>query len=103
MSEIYDKMKAKGIDMSWYDKNRHTVTSGSVPLDDEECFSGSIYHLAMDGSLWTINKHGEPHKKVREGIKAQKKTVYVCARCKLQWDDVLGSDGMVTHALIPLL
>lgn len=101
MSELYERMKARGIDMSWYEKNKKGKVDGSaVPIDDEECSSLSIYYLKEDGSLWTVASDGEPYKKVREGKKEQPKSIYLCAHCKQQWDtflDVADKDMFLCH------
>ncbi len=97
MSELYEKMKAKGIDMGWYEKNKHIRSSTVIPLDDEECSTLSLYIVQLDGSLWSIKGNGEPYQKVREGIKRQEKSVYVCAHCKKQWGYVVGESGLIVH------
>lgn len=104
MSELYERMKAKGVDMSWYEKHKHIKSdSTAIPLDDEKCSNSSIYKLELDGSLWSINRQGEPHKQVRRGVKELPRSIYVCVKCKTQWDDPFDNEGMVSHDMIPIL
>lgn len=89
MSELYEKMKARGIDMSWYEKNRHgDRMNTAVPLDDEMCSMGSIYLLKANGELWTIDHDGNAHHKVREGKTEIPKNIYLCMHCRRQFDDM---------------
>lgn len=85
--DLYDRMKAMGVKMSWYERvaarKRHTNV---IPLDDQICSSGSIYFLKEDGSLWTLDSSHEPYHSVRPPLeKPLKRSVYICVKCKRQW------------------
>ena len=85
MSDLYERMKARGVDMSWYEKGKHRPTIDAIPLDDEECSIGSIYLLKANGELWTIHSDGGEYKKVRPAVKEVGKSVYLCLHCKAQF------------------
>lgn len=82
---MYEKLKAKGIDMSWYEKASGKKAQGPVSLFDDRCGRLSIYLLKADGTLWTVN-NGEPYMQVRETGKKQSRVVYLCAHCKKQFN-----------------
>jgi len=84
---IYERMKARGINMSWYERGKRGRTDNAIPLDDQECSSGSIYLLKENGSLWTVTANGKAYQQVRPPSKKLPKTVYVWVCCKTQWDD----------------
>jgi hypothetical protein len=97
VSELYQKMKAKGVDMSWYERGRHAKSPEAIPLQDEKCSRASIYLLKQDGSLWTITYQGKPHKQVRRPGKQLPRSVYVCLCCKTQWNEALMEDEALVH------
>lgn len=86
---LYDRMKARGIDMSWYEKGRRGRHSSAIPLDDDKCSDLSTYFLEHDGSLWTIDSYGKPYKRVRMPSKDIPKQIYVCFHCKQQSDELI--------------
>lgn len=85
MSSMYDKMKARGIDMSWYERSSRRKSGVAAPLDDQECSLGSIYLVKADGTLWTINLHGDPHKQVRASKGAIAAPTLLCLHCRTQF------------------
>ena len=91
---MYEKMKRRGIDMSWYDKSkRKSTTSPRVAvLNDEHCGRLSIYLLKKDGGLYTITSDGKPYHKVRQFNKKVAKEVYICLHCRQQWASVKEAD-----------
>jgi len=98
MSELYKRMKAKGINMGWYEHGRRGRSNDHIPLDDDVCSALSIYLLKKDGSLWTITHKGAVYQQVRAGSKDLPKEVYVCLHCKAQWNDApVNKEGDVKH------
>lgn len=92
---MYEEMKAKGIDMSWYEKGKKGRTSAEAPLEDEQCYPGSIYYVQNDGSLWTVDAHGKPYKQIRQPGELTESSGYLCACCDGRWQDVLVKDRVV--------
>lgn len=80
---LYERMKARGVAMDWYERGRKHQTPGAIPLVDDACQRASVYLLRLDGSLWTV-RNGEPYRKVRGGKAARDNEVYVCLHCKRQ-------------------
>jgi len=87
MSELYERMKAKGIDMSWYEKGKRGRRNQAIPLDDEACSNLSVYLLKENGSLWSITHVGSPYQQVRPATKPIPHSIYICLCCKRQWND----------------
>lgn len=92
MSTMYEKMKARGINMAWYERGKHRRSSTAIPLEDEQCYGGSIYLLKQSGELWTIAVNDvavptqvTPHSKVRDTGKELPHDILVCMHCKKQW------------------
>lgn len=73
--------------MSWYEK-KGAHDSSAVPLEDQECSLLSIYMVQQDGSVWTVDAHGVPHKKVRPASKAIPRDVLLCLCCKRQFGEM---------------
>lgn len=96
---MYQQMKARGINMSWYERGKRGRTDDAIPLDDEECSDLSIYLLKENGSLWTITKDGRQHLQVRPPSKKLPKSVYVCVCCKTQWDDAPIKSEHIFHPI----
>lgn len=84
---LYDEMKAKGVDMSWYEKLKGKGKLAPPPLFDEYCGRLSIYVLKADGTLWTADK-GEPYLQVRSTGKKRPKDTLICLHCKKQFSSV---------------
>lgn len=83
---LYDRMKARGVDMSWYDRSKQLRTKGEpkvIPLETDQCSNLSVYLLMKDGSLWTL-QDDQPYHEVREGKHPRVNDVYVCLCCKAQ-------------------
>lgn len=94
MPRMYEKMKARGVDMSWYERARvKTKNPQAIPLDADVCGSDSIYFLKQDGTLWTIHVGGEPYRQVRESVKNLPKALYVCVKCKHYWETFVETRG----------
>jgi hypothetical protein len=91
---MYDKMKRRGVDMSWYDKSKRTpgATPRVIPLNDGHCGRLSIYLLTKPGKLFTITADGKPYHQVRQFDKKVAKDIYMCMHCKGQWDTVEEAD-----------
>lgn len=91
---MYEFLKRRGVDMSWYDRaraNRPVGTlsrSGPVPLYDQKCDRFSIYLLKKDGTLWTIESDGKPYAQVRNTGKKLPRDILMCACCKRQFGDI---------------
>lgn len=94
---MYEEMKAKGIDMSWYEKGKKGRAGTEAPLEDEECYPGSIYYTKDDGSLWTIDAHGAPYKQIRAAGELSEATTYLCAHCDGRWQKVTNKENLVIH------
>lgn len=91
MSEVsmYEKMKARGINMGWYERSKHRKNDTvAVPLDDDVCSLNSVYLLKANGQLWTVGHSGKEHAKVREGTTKIPKDVYLCMCCRTQWGEM---------------
>lgn len=86
---MYDKMVAKGIDMSWYDKSRKKNKSakGPAPLSDEACSLLSIYYLDKGGKLFTTKSDGASFMMVRIIKSKPKEPRYICAACGGQFNN----------------
>lgn len=97
MSQLYQKMKARGVNMSFYEKGKHAKAPEAIPLNDEKCSRASIYLLKQDGSLWTITYQGQPHKQVRPPGKRIPRDIYVCACCKAQWNEAPMENEALVH------
>lgn len=82
---LYQRMKARGIDMRWYEKQGAHKHTEAIPLTDDHCGRLSIYMLKRDGSLWTVSSKGKPHKQVRPGKKKRDDDVFVCLHCRQHW------------------
>jgi hypothetical protein len=82
---LYDEMKLRGVDLSWYEKRSKPKASGPIPLEDKRCSRLSIYLLKRDGSLWSVKSDGEAYSQVREPSKPVGREVYLCMKCKAQW------------------
>lgn len=82
---LYEKMKARGIDMSFYERSR-SRSANAVPLDDQACSKYSIYLMRKDGSVWTLNR-GEKHKKVRDTGRTLPEDQYICMHTKVGYFD----------------
>jgi hypothetical protein len=82
---LYEEMKLRGVDLSWYDKRKQQKASGQIPLEDKRCSRLSIYLLKRDGSLWSVKSDGEAYNQVREPSKPVARDVYICMCCKHQW------------------
>lgn len=79
---MYQKMKAKGIDMSWYEKHKSLKEKeGIIPLSDEECDKSAIYYLDSKGRLFTLDGEGNKYKQVRQ-IKQAVEDCYMCMHCR---------------------
>lgn len=87
MTSLYERMKLRGVNMSWYEKGKRGRRSNAIPLDDEECSNQSVYLLKEDGTLWTIDTKGVPHNQVRPSKKQLPRSVYVCLHCGRQWNE----------------
>jgi len=87
-TSLYEKMKARGIDMSWYEKGNKRNLPTETPLEDGECSKLSIYIIKKNGTLWTIDSSGNPYYNVRPGSKEIERDVYVCLHCKQQFKDM---------------
>jgi hypothetical protein len=82
---MYERMKARGIRMDWYERGKSKQKQkAAIPLDAEACSTSSIYYLKQDGSLWTLD-NGEPYKQVRSPSKELSHAMYVCVHCRKQW------------------
>ena len=103
MKSQYEKLKAKGFDMSWYERGKRALNA-AIALEDEECWKGSIYLMKADGTLWTLSvtvRHApgdkgkslvtysaEPHKQVRSTGKELPSDMYVCMHTKKGYNDL---------------
>lgn len=99
MGELYDRMRLRGIDMSWYDNSRTKKIDGDglIPIDNETCSNLSIYFLKNDGSLWTITTDGVPYNKVRYGQKPIDHDIFICMHCKQQWRNAPIDNERIKH------
>jgi hypothetical protein len=82
---LYEELKLRGVDLSWYDRRKHPKLVGDIPLENKRCSRLSIYLLKRDGSLWTVKSDDEGYSKVRQSERAMPRDVYVCLCCKAQW------------------
>ena len=94
----YERLKAKGKDMSWYERNK-PKTDVAIPLEDDACSNGSIYRLLANGTVWTIKTslqvyNGEvrtayegEHRKVRDTGKALPSDVFICMHSKVAYPE----------------
>jgi hypothetical protein len=85
---LYEEMKMRGVNLTWYDRCKHPKVDGNIPLESERCSWLSIYLLKRDGSLWSVKYNGEAYCKVREAERRVPRDVYVCARCKQQFNEM---------------
>lgn len=87
---LYERMKQRGVDMGWYEKNKGRSTY-AIPLSDEECGFASIYLLKKNGTLWTLKGEEDisPHAKVRDTKKEIPQDVLMCVKCRKQFDNLL--------------
>lgn len=96
---MYERMKAKNIDMSWYERGKSMKAGGrigeAVAIDADECGLLSLYLWKANGQLWTFTtgKHDEPveHKKVRESDKPSphNEDVILCMSCRTVYTDLV--------------
>lgn len=95
MNEQYEKLKAKGHDLSWYEKSKKKqqhITGGSAALNDERCGILSIYLLDTGGKLWTTQSSGEPYMMARQTATKPKEKTYICVACKAQFKTYAEAD-----------
>lgn len=85
MLSLYEEMKLRDVDLSWYDKRKRPKAAGPIPLNDDRCSRLSIYLLKQDGSLWTVKFDGEAYSQVRKASRNVPPAVYICIHCKAQW------------------
>jgi hypothetical protein len=83
---LYQEMKLRGVNLSWYEKRTRPKAAGPIPLEDKRCSRLSIYLLKRDGSLWSVKSDGEAYSQVREPGKAVARDVYLCMCCKYQFN-----------------
>src|SRR5688572_2913639 len=81
---LYEEMKMRGVDLSWYEKREQRNTARPISLNDNGCSRLSIYLLKQDGSLWTVKSDGEAYSQVREFAHRVPCDVYLCLKCKTQ-------------------
>jgi hypothetical protein len=81
MLSLYDELKARGVNLDWYDRRKRPKLDGNIPLENERCSRLSVYLLKKDGSLWTVKSDGEGYSKVRESERKVPRDVYVCLCC----------------------
>lgn len=89
-TSLEDRMRRKGIDMSWRDRARAKYggqgRAGLAPLYKEDCHATfSIYLWRKDGSLWTVDTSGKRYSQVRAGDKPREDDTYLCLHCKQMW------------------
>jgi len=82
---LYEEMKIRRVDLSWYEKREQRKAAGPIPLNDDRCSRLSIYLLKQDGALWTVKSDGEAYSQVRERTRRVARDVYLCLKCKAQW------------------
>ena len=83
---LYEEMKQRGINLEWYDRRKQPKATGPIPLEDKMCSRLSIYLLKRDGSLWTVKSDGEAYSQVRQPARRIPCDVYLCLKCKAQWE-----------------
>jgi hypothetical protein len=85
-NELYQKMKARGLDVSWYEKVKalgSQSTKGSeTPLSSEYCSLLSIYLIDTEGKLWTTTPDGKRYMIARHTKNRPKQNTYACVSCK---------------------
>lgn len=96
---LYERMKARGVNMGFYERGK-AGKEGGIPLDDQVCSNSSIYRLLANGTLWTIryreevetSDDGKPivvrhfeseHRKVRDTGKQLPSDTFICMHTKV--------------------
>jgi hypothetical protein len=95
MNEQYERLKAKGHDLSWYEKSKkhqRNTKDGSAALNDEQCGILSIYLLDTGGKLWTTQSNGEPYMMARQISTKPATKVYVCVACQKRFSAYAEAD-----------
>jgi len=94
-NSLYEKFKAKGYDMSWYEKNqgRRPDSKRPIPLTDDHCGTLAIYYLTKSGKLFTTTTAGEPYQQVRETGKKISRDIFICLGCNQQFKTYKEASG----------
>lgn len=90
MNSQYERLKAKGVDMRWYEKsNGYKPGKHTIPLSDDLCYRLSVYFLDKSGRLFTT-KDGLPYMQVRQ-LKKPAVETYICVCCKQLFNNYVGA------------
>jgi len=81
MSEMIEKMRALGKDVSWYYQNKR-VPSGDVP--PAKCSRLSLFLLEGTNS-YTVQSNGSAYAFWKELKKPVSEPVYYCSACRKRW------------------
>lgn len=94
-NSLYEKLKAKGHDFSWYEKSKGQRPDSKAPilLNDDHCGLLSTYYLDKAGRLHTTTSAGEPYMQVRITGNKPKEPVYICACCNNQFNTFKEASG----------
>jgi hypothetical protein len=87
MNEAYEKLKAKGFDMGWYERHKRNNPDATAPaaLNSDHCSCLSIYLLDVSGKLHTTNSEGAAYMWVRTVATKPKEKIYLCACCNIKF------------------
>lgn len=93
-NQLYDRMKARGIDMSWYEKTQgfKPDSKAPIPLHDTECGRLAIYFLNKVGKLFTVTGSGEPYMQVRITANKRGEDSYICLGCGVLFKTFKGAE-----------
>lgn len=87
MNDLYQHMKARGLDMSWYEKARPITNPDPEPLalQENECSRLSIYLIEPNGTISTVTGSGQKYMTVKYTEARPRNAIYACSNCKQQW------------------